>query len=79
MFAGRAAIRFYYQPTRVQGLFHILQLFDFEVKEDYPVGVVFGAVTGDDNDIGSNAILFYHILGDGKKPYILVFCKHWGA
>lgn len=44
-----------------------MQLFDFEVKEDYPVGVVFGTVTGDDSDIGSNAVLFYHILGDSKE------------
>lgn len=45
--------------------FHF-QLFEFGVKEDYPVGVEFGAVTGADNDIGTNAILFYHIIGDGK-------------
>ena len=28
---------------------------------------MFGQVTGTDRDIGSNAILFYHALGDGKS------------
>lgn len=28
---------------------------------------VFGQVEGTDEDIGSNAILYYHALGDGKQ------------
>ena len=28
---------------------------------------MFGQVTGTDRDIGSNVILFYHVLGDGKS------------
>ena len=36
------------------------------MREDFPVGEVFGNVTGTDNDLGSNAILFYHIVGESK-------------
>ena len=28
---------------------------------------MFGQVEGTDRDIGSNAILYYHALGDGKS------------
>lgn len=31
------------------------------------MGTTFGAVIGTDSDIGSNAILFYHIIGNGKE------------
>ena len=51
------------------------QLYEFTLREDYyredpgaeSPRPVFGQVTGTDRDIGSNAILFYHALGDGKS------------
>jgi hypothetical protein len=45
----------------------VVQLFEFEVKEDFPLGIVFGEVTGTDSDIGSNAILFYHLISNGER------------
>ena len=34
---------------------------------------MFGQVEGTDRDIGSNAILYYHALGDGKSNRITKF------
>ena len=36
---------------------------------------VFGQVEGTDEDIGSNAILYYHTLGDGKLGGGKASCK----
>lgn len=36
---------------------------------------VFGQVEGTDEDIGSNAILYYHALGDGKLGGGKASCK----
>ena len=33
------------------------------------MGVVFGRVMGTDADIGSNAILFYHLVSESKLDY----------
>lgn len=48
-------------------LYSIIQLFEFEVSEGYPLNMVFGDVSGMDADIGSNAIIFYHLLGSSKS------------
>ena len=57
-------------------------MYEFTLREDYyredPGAMesprpVFGQVEGTDRDIGSNAILYYHALGDGKSNGITKF------
>ena len=47
-----------------------LQQYQFNVPEDNPLEVTIGQVQGDDNDIGSNAVLYYHLLGSSECAWL---------
>ena len=64
-----------------------MQLYEFTLREDYyredpgadSPRPVFGQVEGTDRDIGSNAILYYHALGDGEPNKTTVWSHDFHA
>ena len=42
------------------------------MREDSPVGTTIGQVSGTDADLGSNAVIFYHIVGTGMLRLLLL-------
>ena len=50
----------------------MFQLFEFEVSEGYPVNTTFGTLVATDADIGSNAIIYYHLLGSSMHISCLI-------
>ena len=43
-----------------------VQLYEFEIPEAFSLNTPFGQVQADDADIGTNAELYYHMLGESK-------------
>lgn len=50
-----------------------LQLYEFEIPEAFSLNTPFGQVQASDVDIGTNAELYYHMLG-GSKLYSAIYC-----
>lgn len=79
----------------MHGYFTLLQLYTFRLREDFyredpgadSPQPMFGQVAGTDRDIGENAIIYFHALGDSKSRenelmqvlYSAMNCNGWVA
>ena len=53
-----------------------MQSIEFILEENYPRNKIFGEINAADDDIGDNAVLYYHIVNNREYSYTFCLMLH---